>query len=97
MGKNGSKIKIKFNVKWTGIIKGQIQIEFIPKDNSLEYSTELNSRFLVTHTLKYVTKTVTKMVTNNGLDRAREHHLSWPFKSVFPFFLEKIRKEILEF
>ena len=43
---NGSKIKIKFNVKWTGIIKGQIQIEFIPRWQkvSRDYST-LNSRF----------------------------------------------------
>ena len=39
-----------------------------------------------------MTKTVTKMVTNNGLDRAREHHLSWPFKSVFPFFGESEKR-----
>ena len=101
---NGSKIKIKFNVRWTGIIKGQIQIEFTPRWQkvSRDYSTVTwFTKFqifwwLIPEVCHNVTKTVTKMVTNNSLDRAREHHLSWPFKSVFPFFgVRKSEKRFL--
>ena len=39
------------------------------------HSDELFTKFLILVT-KYLTKMVTKLVTNNGLDIARERHLS---------------------